>query len=73
MNASSAHMGRSAGTSGWRLVERSSVLGQVTPSPTRDIERLRAGIWVVLESLEAGDVWAAADLLLALVEEREAA
>jgi hypothetical protein len=39
--------------------------------------RLRAGIVVALEALEAGDTWLACDLLLALIEDgptlREAA
>jgi hypothetical protein len=31
--------------------------------------RLRSGIWVALEAIEAGDYWIAGDILLALVED----
>jgi hypothetical protein len=30
--------------------------------------RLRAGIWLALEAIEAGDYWIAGDILLALVD-----
>ena len=43
------------------------------PIISREVARLRAGIWAATEALEAGDTWGACDALLALIESLEAA
>lgn len=49
----------------WNRPQPQSPLSSVSA----EAARLRAGIWHVLDALEAGDQWLACDLLLALVED----